>query len=62
MNDAVMSAVASRGDTAFGDQYWYTHLRIESGAERYQWVNRTLFVGEGRKTPEAVEYEIYRLA
>jgi hypothetical protein len=62
MNDAVMSAAADGGETAFDAQYWYTHLRIESGAEQYRWVNRPLFVGHGRKTPDGVEYEIYRLA
>ena len=62
MNDAVMTAVANGGETAFDEQYWYTHLRIESDAEQYRWVNRTLFVGQGRKTPDGVGYEIYRMA
>jgi hypothetical protein len=62
MNDAITTAVADHGETAFDDQYWYMHLRIESGAEQYQWVNRTLFVGQGRKTRDGVGYEIYRMA
>jgi hypothetical protein len=62
MNDAVMSAVQADGDTVFGDQYWWTHVRIESGAERYDWVNRTLFIGQGRIATDGIEYEIYRLA
>jgi hypothetical protein len=61
MNDAVMSAVRGDGETAFGDQYWYTHVRIESGAEQYRWINRTLFVGHGRIATDGIEYEIYRL-
>jgi len=62
MNEAVMAAVQGEGETAFSDQYWFTHLRIESGAEQYQWVNRTLFVGQGRMVSDGIEYEIYRLA
>jgi len=61
MNEAVMGAVAISGDTAFDDQYWYMHMRIESGSEQYQWVNRTLFVGHGRMVAGGPEYEVYRL-
>jgi hypothetical protein len=62
MSDAVMAASTSDGETGFGDQYWYTHVRLESGAEAYQWVNRTLFVGQGRMATDGIEYVIYRLA
>ena len=51
-----------RLETGFGDQYWCTHLQIESGADQYAWVNRTLFVGQGRAVTDGVEYEVYRLA
>lgn len=61
MNEALMSASTRQGETAHDDQYWYMHLRIESGAAQYQWVNRTLFVGHGRLTSDGPEYEVYRL-
>ena len=32
------------------------------GETRYRWVNRTMFVGQGRATTDGVEYEIYRVA
>jgi Protein of unknown function (DUF3237) len=32
----------------YGDQYFFTNPRLETGDERYQWVNRAHFLGEGR--------------
>ena len=57
----MMTALRGPGTTEYGDTYWCTHLRIETGAEQYAWVNRTLFVGEGRVVPDGVEYAVYRL-
>lgn len=49
--------------TQFGDQYFFTTPRIETGDERYAWVNHTVFVGEGRLLPgPRVEYRLYRVA
>ena len=62
MNEAVMAAAAGDGETNIGAQYWYTHVGLESGAEQYQWVNRALFVGQGRKATGGTEHEIYCLA
>ena len=62
LNEAAMSALLGDGETNLGDNYWFTHLRLESGAEQYQWVNRTMFVGHGRATTDGVEYQVYRLA
>jgi Protein of unknown function (DUF3237) len=62
LTDDVMAALLGGGETNFGDAYWFTHVRIESGAEQYQWVNRTMFIGHGRGVGGAIEYEIYRLA
>jgi len=62
LTDAVMGALLGGGETNFGDADWFTHVRIESGAEEYQWVNRTLFVGQGRGVSGAIEYDIRRLA
>ena len=52
------------GDTPtnFGDQYFFTNPRLETGDERYSWVNQTLFIGEGRVIPARVEYRVYRVA
>lgn len=49
--------------TNFGDQYFFTNPRLETGDERYSWVNQTMFIGEGRLLPgPAVEYRMYRIA
>jgi uncharacterized protein DUF3237 len=47
----------------FGDQYFFTNPRLETGDERYQWVNQTQFIGEGRLVAgPTVEYRVYRVA
>jgi hypothetical protein len=62
-NDAVQSALANGTGTEFGDQYFYTNPRIETGDERYAWVNTTFFIGEGRILPDlGVEYRVWRPA
>lgn len=48
--------------TEFGAQYFFTNPRIETGDERYDWVNRTMFIGQGRVVAgPAVEYKVFRL-
>jgi hypothetical protein len=48
--------------TEFGDQYFVTNPRLETGDERYAWVNRTMFVAVGRLLPDPrVEYRVYRV-
>jgi len=61
-------AVLQGGDTPtdFAGQYFFTNPRLETGDERYSWVNQTFFIGQGRLTPgpsgPRVEYKVYRLA
>lgn len=63
LNDAVRDALARGAGTDFGDQYFFTNPRIETGDERYAWVNTTFFVGEGRVLPAlGVEYRVWRPA
>ena len=60
-----VQAIIAGGDTAtnYGDTYFFVHVRMETGDERYAWVNQTAFVGQGRAVPgPAVEYRIFRLA
>lgn len=61
LNEAVMAAMAPGGATGFDDQYFRTAPSMESGDERYAWVNTTAFVGQGRLHENGVEYKIYRL-
>jgi len=61
LNEVVMGAMAPGGSTGFDDQYFRTTPRLETGDERYAWVNSTLFVGEGRMHENGVEYRIFRV-
>ena len=48
--------------TEFGAQYFFTNPRIETGDERYQWVNKTMFISQGRVVAgPAVEYKVFRV-
>lgn len=62
LTEAVMTAAAgTEVDTGFEDQYFRTAPRLETGDERYRWVNQTMFVAQGRFIPGGVEYEVYRI-
>ena len=57
----VISALA-RGETvATHDYYMRTHARLETGDSRYDWVNRTLFVGSGARFAEKVVVTLYAI-
>lgn len=63
VNETVQNALANGGETDFSDQYFYTNPRFETGDERYAWLNKTFFVGQGRIAPDlGVEYQLYRPA
>jgi len=62
MNEKVQSATAGGSGTEYGDQYFRTNPRFETGDPRYAWLNQTLFVAEGRIRPgPTVEYNVYRV-
>lgn len=63
MNEAVQSSLANGSGTEYGDQYFFTNPRVETGDERYEWANTTFFIGEGRILPNnSVEYRVWRPA
>ncbi len=63
VNEAVQRAMANGTGTAYGDQYFFTNPRMETGDPRYAWVNTTFFVGQGRALPGlGVEYRVWRPA
>ena len=63
MNEKVQVAMGAAEATDFGDQYFRTSPRFETGDQRYSWLNQSLFVGEGRLYPGfGVEYRVYRVA
>jgi Protein of unknown function (DUF3237) len=46
--------------TEYGDAYFMTSPRFETGDERYKWLNDLVTVGEGKRTPDGgVAYRVY---
>ncbi|MDF1728247.1 MAG: DUF3237 domain-containing protein, partial [Sulfitobacter sp.] len=50
----VLEAVARGEEVDPASYYMRTHARLETGDARYDWVNRTLFVGVGARQQQAV--------
>jgi hypothetical protein len=49
--------------TDFGDHYFFTNPRCETGDDRYAWLNQTMLIGQGRVVPgPRVEYKVFRVA
>ena len=61
MNEKVVGALGRGEATAYGDTYFMTQPRYESGDPRYAWMNRVVAVAEGRVLPNAVEYRVYHV-
>jgi Protein of unknown function (DUF3237) len=60
--DAALAANAGHRSSDWGDHYFRTCPRLETGDRRYEWVNQTVFVARGRLHPgPIVEYEVFRL-
>jgi len=60
-NEAVQGALANGTGTDYEQQSFFTNPRIETGDERYAWLNTTFFVGQGHILPGlGVEYRVYR--
>jgi hypothetical protein len=61
-NEAALAANAGTRSSDYGEHYFRTAPRIETGDPRYEWVNRTLFLADGRIHPgPVVEYRVYRV-
>jgi hypothetical protein len=52
-------AMRSGRETQFGDTYFVTQVRFETGAKKYAWLNRVVAVAEGRAIRGGVEYQVY---
>lgn len=57
----VLAAIARGEEVLPEDYYMRTHARLETGDPRYDWVNRTLFVGKGHREQARVIVDIYAL-
>ena len=55
-------AKRARGEaTEYGETYFMTAPRFETGDPRYAWLNAVVAVGEGRTGPNWVEYRVYQV-
>jgi len=58
--DAAHAANAGERSSDWDEHYFRTSPRLETGDPRYEWVNRTLFVAQGRLHPgPVVEYRVF---
>ncbi|MEO9902061.1 DUF3237 domain-containing protein [Nisaea sp.] len=55
----VMERLAAGDPVDSEDYYMRTTASLETGDPRYDWVNRTLFVGTGTRLPSAVEIALF---
>jgi hypothetical protein len=62
LTDSLTNAAENDLATRWDDQYMRFVFSFEAGAEPYQWLNQSLFVGRGRLVgANELEYEIYRV-
>lgn len=59
--EEVLAKVAAGEDVPASDYYMRTVAKLESGDPRYDWVNRTLFLGIGRRLADAVHVSLYEV-
>lgn len=61
MTPKVQAALAGQGETAFGEAYFMTAPRMQTGDPRYRWVNNLICVAEGRLSPGRVDYNVFQV-
>ncbi|MCE8009857.1 DUF3237 domain-containing protein [Aestuariivita sp.] len=57
----VIAALARGEDVAPDRYYMRTQARLETGDARYEWVNRTLFLGTGQRHAAQVVISLYAI-
>jgi len=57
----VQAALAGEDGTDYGDQYFFTQPRMQTGDPRYSWVNNIFCVAQGRLRKGRVEYEVFKV-
>lgn len=55
----IMARLAAGDPVDPSDYYMRSSIRLETGDERYAWVNTTVFVGTGVRTEQGVTISIY---
>ena len=57
--DQIIEAIARGEEVAPDSYYMRTQARLETGDSRYEWVNKTLFIGVGARKKQAVLLQLY---
>jgi hypothetical protein len=61
--DAFLAAAGENRSTGWDDQYMRFAVSFDTGAERYRWLNQSVFVARGHILgTHELEYEIYRVS
>ncbi len=60
VNDRVVACWSGTLEPDFGDAYYVTTPRFETGDKRYAWLNRLVGLAEGKVGHNRVDYRIYR--
>ena len=59
---AFTAAAANGKPTQFEDSYMRMAMSFDTGASKYVWLNKHLFIAEGRLIgKEQLEYRVYRV-
>jgi hypothetical protein len=61
LNEAISASLAEGRATDYGDSYFMTQPRFETGDPGYAWLNSVVAVAEGRVLPSAVEYRVFEV-
>jgi hypothetical protein len=61
IEEKIAKALATGGESQYGDSYYMTQPRFETGDPRYAWLNSAVCVAEGRILPNAVEYRVFQV-
>lgn len=61
LTEQAQKALAGEGSTDYGDHYFVTSPRMQTGDPRYQWVNNIVCVAQGRLLPGRVEYQVFQV-
>lgn len=57
----VQAALAGNGTTEFGESYFVTAPRMQTGDPRYRWVNNMICVAQGKIGVGRVDYQVFEV-
>lgn len=57
----VQAALAGNGSTEYGESYFVTAPRMQTGDPRYRWVNNMICVAQGKISAGRVDYQVFQV-